>query len=68
MKFEYDYEFVSSGMPAHLAAILNDKGEEGWELVAVDNGVAWLKRTIPTVLTSTGRVKVVKREARMSRI
>jgi len=52
MKWEYlTYRFLNSpeiDTLAHRTGIFNDYGLQGWELVSVDNSIAYFKRPLRT--------------------
>lgn len=46
MKFEYRMMRFNSDEPGYLALRFGDLGREGWELISVDNGIAYFKRPV----------------------
>ena len=49
MKFEYDYLYpLNREGIENSIAVMRDMGRDEWELVSVDNGVAYFKRPLHT--------------------
>jgi hypothetical protein len=51
MRWKYEYKAIllataGGGWSVKSASALNQLAEEGWHLVTVDNGIAYLKRIV----------------------
>jgi hypothetical protein len=66
---KWEYEFVKIKHPrlpntptdlADFKLCLMDLGEEGWELVSVDNGVAYFKRLVEDLSLADARLRIEK--------
>ena len=46
VKREYDWERVGTLVHSGLYEALNEMGQQGWELVCIEQGIAYFKRPI----------------------
>lgn len=68
MKWEYDYVYPTD-RPDKLQetiAVMKDMGRDGWELVSVDNGIAYFKR--PLLESQKDILRQVDKEIESGRI
>lgn len=57
---QWEYKRVQIDLKLNADALLTELGLEEWELVSVDNGQAYLKRTLPPPKQMSG-IKVTGR-------